>query len=100
MFGDDEPRIEATPSVSKQHQTYHIDVALYNLVSHRKVSEYLAAMLTRVIKTAMMEKYGEIQKIVDEVMLSPETRELVKSAIKNEVERMTAQAVKEMFDGK
>lgn len=100
MPGDGEPRITGTGSFDKSTQLYRIDITLRDLLNHSRIRGYLAEMITRVVKTALMEKYGEIQQIVDEVLLSEKTKELVKSAIRIEIEKATAQAVKEMFDGK
>jgi len=95
-----EPEIKVQTSIDNRSQLYKIDVAIIDLVSSTKVKIYLGELLDKVIKTALMERYSEIQKIVDEVIFSPETRQLVEKSIKDEIEKITQQTIKEMFGKK
>jgi len=95
-----EPEIKVQTSIDNRTQLYKIDIALHDLVSHQRVKQYLGEMLAEVIKTALMEHYGDIQKIVDEVVFSPETRKLVEDSIRNEVAKLANQAIQDMFGEK
>ena len=95
-----EPEIKVQTSFDNVTQLYKINVAFIDLVSSHRVKQYLGELLDKVTKTALMERYSEIQKIVDEVIFSPETRQLVEKSIKDEIEKITQQTIKEMFGKK
>lgn len=95
-----ESKIEVETSISPQKQLYHIDIAIIDLVSHQKVKYYLAEILSRAVRTVLMEKYGDIQRIVDNVILSKETKEFIQKTIHEEIIKIIKESIKEMFEGK
>lgn len=78
---------------------YTIQVAMHNLheLTAKQADRYLKDLIIQAIKTAVREKYSSIQSIVDEVILSDDTRKLIGDTIRAEIAEQTKRSIKEMF---
>lgn len=89
--------MNVSSSLNNRDQLYQLNITLRDLVEHKNIKHYLAELLNQVIKTALMEKYGEVQKILGDVINSPETRLLAEEIIRVKINQMAENAIKEMF---
>lgn len=92
------PPVKISPLFdNKKTQSYDFSITFIDVASERNIKRYLTELLANAIKTAVREKYYEIQSVVDEVILSEEIRDLMKQIISDEIKKITEQSIKDMF---
>ena len=62
-----------------------------------QIKRMFAELITKAAKTAIMEKYVDIQKIIDEIIFSPEIRKEIEKIIIERVHGEIDQHIKDMF---
>lgn len=56
-----------------------------------------AELITKAAKTAILEKYSSIQRLVDEIVFSKEMRAEIENLIRESVKKEVEQHIKDMF---
>ncbi len=79
--------------------TVKIEFAVNRFIemNEQQIKRLLAEAITRACKMAVMEKFGDVQKLVDETIFSPETRKEIERIISERVREEVNQHIKDMF---
>ena len=91
--------IRISSSVNPGTYTARIEMSLVDWAarSESAAKEYLSELLARVLRTAVMEQYSNLQKLVDEVIFKPETRALVEQMIRDGIQKEIQSHIDGMF---
>lgn len=99
MNDPDEPVLKIDTNLNKRDQTFNITVTMRSIdsLTEKQASVYLKGLIANALKSAVMEKYGSIQSLVDEVVYSSYTRSELEKIIREEFVKKAAEHVKDMF---
>ena len=79
--------------------TVKVEFALRQFIesNEAQIKRMTVEVLTKAIKMAIMEKYANIQKIVDEIIFSPELRIEIEKIIRERIHEKVDEHIREMF---
>lgn len=95
---EDETKINT--HINPRNQTANIEIVLrdlYSLSSKKQIEEYLNQLIANTLKLMIMKEHNTLQDIVYEIINSYETRELVRSEIKAQMQVAVDRHIKDMF---
>lgn len=98
-FDPNNPDLTIDTRFNKMDRTFNISVAIHSLdtLTAKQADTYLKGLIAQALKTAVMEKFGSIQSIVDEVIHSDSMRTEFEAILKEEFRKRAAEHVKDMF---
>lgn len=98
-FDPNNPNLTIDTSFDKQDRTFNISVAIHSLdtLTAKQADTYLKELIAQALKTAVMERYGAIQRLVDEFIHSGDVEEKIQSILLEEFRKRAAEHVKSMF---
>lgn len=99
MFDSENQDVTINTSFDRKERLFNISVAMHSLdmLTAKQADTHLKGLIAQALKTAVMEKFGSIQNIVDEVIHSPEMRLEFENILKEEFRKRAAEHVKDMF---
>ena len=81
------------------NNTAKIEFAIQHFVemNEKQMRQMITQTVIKASKMAVMEKYPEIQKMIDEIIFDAETRKLIHQVIVETIQKEVSQYVKDML---